>query len=172
MQQGDEGLATESYQIMMATFPTEDGASGAMEVLKDMAKDGTIDIVDAAVLTREADGDVKVKQESLPSVKKWTKRGAIIGGVIGLIFPPSLIGGALVGAGIGAGSAKIGKEALKSDDLWEAAKDLEPGTSAFIAVVEDEWVKQVQKAAQGYSRLAEEALDADSAVSLGIVAED
>jgi uncharacterized membrane protein len=83
-----------------------------------------------------------------------------------------LIGGALVGAGIGAGSAKIGKEALKSDDLWEAAKDLEPGTSAFIAVVEDEWVKQVQKAAQGYSRLAEEALDADSAISLGIVAED
>lgn len=172
MQQGDEGLATESYRIMMATFPTEDGASGAMESLKDMAKDGTIDIVDAAVLTREADGDVKVKQESLPSVKKWAGRGAIIGGVIGLIFPPSLIGGAMLGAGLGAGSAKLGKEALKSDDLWEAAKDLEPGTSAFVAVVEDEWVRQIQKAAQGYSRLAEEALDADSAVYLGIVAED
>lgn len=157
---------------MMATFPTEDGASGAMESLKDMAKDGTIDIVDAAVLTREADGDVKVKQESLPSVKKWAGRGAIIGGVIGLIFPPSLIGGAMLGAGLGAGSAKLGKEALKSDDLWEAAKDLEPGTSAFVAVVEDEWVRQIQKAAQGYSRLAEEALDADSAVYLGIVAED
>jgi len=172
MQQGDEGLATESYQIMMATFPTEDGASGAMEALKDMAKDGTVDIIDAAVLTRDADGEVKVKQESLPSVKKWSGRGAIIGGVIGLIFPPSLIGGALLGAGIGAGSAAIGKAALKSDELWDAAKELDPGTSAFIAVVENQWVKQVQKAAQGYSRLAEQALDADVALSLGVVAED
>lgn len=165
-------MSTESYRIMVANYPTEDGASEAMGVLKDMAKDGTIDIIDAAVLTRDADGDVKVKQQSLPSVKKWTKRGAIIGGVIGVIFPPSLIGGALVGAGIGAGSAKVGKEALKSDELWEAAKELEPGTSAFVAVVEDEWIDQIQKAAQGYSKLAEQAIDADEAVQLGIVVED
>lgn len=165
-------MGAASYQIMMATYPTEGGAEEAMGVLKDMAKDGTIDIIDAAVLTRDADGDVKVKQQSLPSVKKWTKRGAIIGGVIGLIFPPSLIGGALVGAGIGAGSAKVGKEALKSDELWEAAKELEPGTSAFVAVVEDEWISQIQKAAQGYSRLAEQAIGADDAVQLGIIAEE
>jgi uncharacterized membrane protein len=67
-------------------------------------------------------------------VKKWTKRGAIIGGVIGLIFPPSLLGGALVGAGIGTGSAKIGKEALKSDDLWDAAKELEPQSPQLAAM--------------------------------------
>ncbi len=165
-------MGIQSYQIMMATYPTEDGASGAMDVLKGMAKDGTIDIVDAAVLTRDDDGDVKVRQQSVPSVKKWTKRGAIIGGVIGLIFPPSLIGGALVGAGIGAGSGKIGKEALKSDELWEAAKDLEPGTSAFIAVVEDEWIDQIGKAAKGYNKLAQQAIDADEAINLGIVVED
>ena len=164
-------MGTQSYQIMMATYPTEDGASRAMDVLKDMAKEGTIDIVDAAVLTRDDDGDVKVKQQSVPSVKKWAKRGAIIGGVIGLIFPPSLIGGALLGAGIGAGSGKIGKEALKSDELWEAAKDLEPGTSAFIAVVEDEWIDQIGKAAKGYNKLAKQAIDADEAINLGIVFE-
>lgn len=165
-------MGVEGFEIMMATFPTEDGASGAMDVLKDMAKDGTIDIVDAAVISRDIDGEVHVKQESVPSVKTWAKRGAIIGGVIGLIFPPSLIGGAIVGAGIGAGSGKIGKEALKSDELWEAAKDLEPGTSAFIAVVEDEWIDQIGKAAKGYNRLAQQAIDADEAINLGIVVED
>ena len=165
-------MGTEDYRIMMATFPNEDGGSGAMEALKDMAKDGTVDIVDAAVLTRDPDGGVKVKQESLPSVKKWTGRGAIIGAVIGLIFPPSLLGGALVGAGVGAGAAALGKEALKSDDLWDTAKYLEPGTSAFVDVVEDELIDQIQKAAQGYSRLAEQTLDADVALNLGVVAED
>ncbi len=165
-------MGMEGFEIMMATYPSEDGAQKAMDVLKDMAKDGTIDVVDAAVLTRDMDGDVHVKQESVPSVKSWAKRGAIIGGVIGLIFPPSLIGSALVGAGLGAGSAKIGKETLKSDELWDAAKDLEPGTSAFVAVVEDEWIDQMQKAAEGYNKLAQQAIDADSAVHLGIVLED
>jgi hypothetical protein len=28
--------------------------------------------------------------------KKWAKRGAIAGGVVGLIFPPSLIASAIV----------------------------------------------------------------------------
>ena len=44
---------TENYRVMLATFPTEDGASGAMEALKDMAKDGTVDVVDAAVMKRD-----------------------------------------------------------------------------------------------------------------------
>ncbi|MBD3856555.1 MAG: DUF1269 domain-containing protein [Acidobacteria bacterium] len=165
-------MSVEGYEIMMATYPTEGGAAGAMDILKQMAKDGSVDIVDAAVLSRDGDGEVHVKQESLPSVKKWSKRGAIIGGVIGVIFPPSLIGSALLGAGIGAGSAKIGKESLKSDELWDAAKDLEPGTSVFVAVVEVEWIEQIQKAAAGYSKLAEHALDSDAAASLGIVVEE
>jgi uncharacterized membrane protein len=165
-------MTVEGYEIMMATYPTETGAAGAMNILKEMAKDGSIDIVDAAVLSRDDEGEVHVKQESVPSVKTWTKRGAIIGGVIGLIFPPSLIGSALLGAGVGAGSAKIGEVALKSDELWDAAKDLEPGTSAFVAVVEVEWIEKVQKAAAGYNKLAEHVLDADAAVSLGIVVEE
>ena len=32
-------MSVEGFQIMMATFPTEDGASGAMDVLKDMGCD-------------------------------------------------------------------------------------------------------------------------------------
>jgi hypothetical protein len=36
--EGTRVMGTENYRIMMATFPTEDGASGAMEALKDMAK--------------------------------------------------------------------------------------------------------------------------------------
>ncbi|MFQ5967931.1 MAG: DUF1269 domain-containing protein [Acidimicrobiia bacterium] len=165
-------MGTESYEVFMATFPDTEGASGAVSTLEDMAKQGSIDIVDAAVITRAEDGKTSVQQHSLPSIKKWTKRGAIIGGVVGVIFPPSLIGGALVGAGIGAGAAKIGKEALKSDELEQAASELEPGTSAFVAVVEDKWVQEVTNAMAGYSKLAEQALDADSAARLGIMADE
>jgi uncharacterized membrane protein len=104
--------------------------------------------------------------------QRTTRPRRPVNGVIGLIFPPSLIGSALLGAGIGAGSAKIGKETLKSDGLWDAAKELEPGTSVFVAVVEVEWIEKIQKAAADYNKLAEHALDSDTAASLGIVVDE
>jgi uncharacterized membrane protein len=165
-------MTTENYEIMMAVFPTEDGAGAAVDELETMAKNDTIEIVDAAVLVRDTDGKTKIDQYSLPSVKKGAKWGAVIGGVAGLIFPPSIIGGALLGAGIGAGGAKIGKMALESDDLKDAAKDLEPGTSAFVAVVDNTWVTKVSQAMDGYSKLSEHALDAESAARLGIIEDD
>jgi len=36
-----------------------------------------------------------------PSGKTWAKRGAIAGGLVGLIFPPSIIASAVVGGGAG-----------------------------------------------------------------------
>ncbi len=167
-----DAVSTENYEIMMAVFPTEDGAKGAGDALDDMAKTDTIQIVDAAILVRDASGKTSVEQHSLPSVGKGAKWGAIIGGVVGLIFPPSIVGAAALGAGIGAGSAALADWALKSEDLEEAAEQLEPGTSAFVAVVENTWVEKVNTAMAGYSKLSEHALDADAAVRLGVVTDD
>lgn len=165
-------MAAEGYRIMMAVFPDETGGANAVETLDEMAKEDVIEIIDAAVLVHEADGDVKVKQHSLPKVGKGAKVGAIIGGAIGLVFPPAVIGAALVGAGIGAGTAKIAELALKDDQLKDAAESLTPGTSAYIAVVEDKWVAQMSKALDGYEKLADHELDAGTAANLGIIEDD
>ncbi|MEE8491966.1 MAG: hypothetical protein V3S60_10005 [Acidimicrobiia bacterium] len=45
---------------------------------------------------------------------------------------------------------------------------MEPGTSVFVALVEDQWIEQIGKAAEGYNKLAQQTIDADSAVHLGI----
>jgi len=45
---------------------------------------------------------------------------------------------------------------------------LEPGTSVFVAEVEDHWIEQIGKAAEGYYKLAKQTIVADSAVQLGI----
>ncbi|MGI9528230.1 MAG: DUF1269 domain-containing protein [Acidimicrobiia bacterium] len=162
----------ENYEVMFAVYGTEDGAAGAVESLKDMDKDKVIDIVDAATLVKDADGNTTVKQESLPSVKKGLGVGALIGGAIGLVFPPSILGAAAIGAGIGAGTAKLAKMALENDDLKEAADSLEPGSSAFIAVVENKWAEQLQGAIAGYDKLAEHAMGADAAGVINAVSTD
>jgi len=161
-----------NYEVMFAVYSTEDGAAGAVASLKEMGKDKTIDIVDAATLVKDTDGNATVKQESVPSVKKGTGIGALIGGAIGLIFPPSILASAAIGAGIGAGSAKLAKMALEDDDLKEAADSLEPGSSAFIAVVENKWAEQVSTAIAGYDKLAEHVMDADAAGVIGELGDD
>jgi len=161
-----------NYEVMFAVYSTEDGAAGAVESLREMDKDKTIDIVDAATLVKDADGNTTVKQESLPSVKKGTGIGALIGGAIGLIFPPSIIASAAIGAGIGAGSAKLAKMALEDDDLKDAADSLQPGSSAFIAIVENKWAEQVTTAIAGYDKLAEHVMDADAAGVIGELGDD
>jgi uncharacterized membrane protein len=162
----------ENYEIMFAVYGSEDGAAGAVESLKAMDKAKTIDIIDAATLVKDADGNASVKQESLPSVKKGLGVGALIGGAVGLIFPPSIIASAAIGAGLGAGGAKIAKSALESDDLKQAADSLDPGSSAFIAVVENTWVAQVQDTIAGYQSLAEHTLDAEASGIIGSISND
>ncbi|GMQ93334.1 MAG: hypothetical protein BMS9Abin12_0811 [Acidimicrobiia bacterium] len=160
----------ENYEIMFAVYDTEDGAAGAIESLKAMDESKVIGIIDAATLVKDAEGNTTVKQESLPSVKKGVGIGALIGGAIGLLFPPSILGAAALGAGIGAGSAKLAKMALEDDDLKAAAEKLEPGSSAFIAVVDNRWVKQLQEAISGYQDLANHTLDAEASGVIGMLA--
>ena len=162
----------EATQVVMATFPTEDGADKAVEQLEAMAKAGSIEIIEAAVISRNAEGETEVHQISLPSTKSWAGKGALIGGIVGVIFPPTIIGAALVGAGLGAGSAALTKYALKNDELEEAANELEPGTSSFIAVLDQTWVKELAKAMEGYDKLAEHTLDATTSANLEMIADE
>ncbi len=157
----------ENYEIMFATYGDEEGAGRAVEALKKLDDAKAIDIIDAATLVKDAEGKVSVTQESLPNVKKGLGIGALIGGAIGLLFPPSILAAAAVGADIGAGSAQLAKMALENDDLKAAAESLEPGTSAFIAVVENTWVSRLQDIIAGYENLALQTVDAEAAGVIG-----
>jgi hypothetical protein len=62
--------------------------------------------------------------------------------------------------------------ALEDDDLKDAADSLKPGTSAFIAVVENTWVEKVDQAIAGYTKLAEHTMDAEAAGVIGELTDD
>lgn len=161
----------DAVEILMATFPTVDGASGAVEELEVMAKAGTIEIIEAAIVARGTDGETAVQQVNLPKPGAWAGKGALVGGIIGLVFPPTILAGAIVGAGLGAATGAIAKHALKNDELEAMAAELEPGTSAFLAVVDQTWAKDLAKAMSGYERLAEHTLDADTSANLQVISD-
>src|SRR3954452_15083806 len=163
-------MATSTVEVFVATYDTEDGAAAASKSFQAAQRDGAIDLIDAAVIVHTADGSVKIEETADPSGKKWAKRGAIAGGVVRLIFPPSLIVSAAVGGGAGGIWGKIRDKGFKDEDLKAAGEDMEPGTSAIIAIDEDRMIERLEQGIEGYDRIAKHAVSAEAAVA--IVAED
>ena len=66
----------------------------------DLHAAGAIGTFDSAVIRKEEDGKVRVTKTEKPTQHgAWT--GAGVGALVGIIFPPAIIGSAIVGAGAG-----------------------------------------------------------------------
>jgi uncharacterized membrane protein len=135
-------------QVIVAAFNTPDGASKAMTDLKEGKKEGLIGIIDAAVVVKDADGKLKIKDSKHRSTKGLIT-GGLVGGVLGILMGP--VGFLALGGGaIGALAGKIKGSDLKSE-MKDIGTALVPGSSAIVAAIEHKWVEQVeaQMAAEG-----------------------
>jgi hypothetical protein len=84
-----------------------------------------------------------------------------------LIFPPSILVGAAVGAAVGGLSAKLRDSGFPDERLRQVADGLQPNSSALIAVIEHVWVLQVEEQLRAYGAdVITEALRADVAAQL------
>ena len=104
-------------ELIVAAFNDEEAARRALDELKMAQADGLIEIQDAAVLRKDHDGKLHIKETS-----DWgTGRGAAIGGVagaaVGLIAGPALLVPVAVGALIGGLSAKWRDSGQRDDQL-------------------------------------------------------
>src|SRR3954453_4301124 len=149
-------------QVFVAAYESEDGAEAALKDFRAMDREGSIELIDAAVAVHTADGKVKIEETADPSGKRWAKRGAIAGGLVGLIFPPSIIAGALVGGAGGGVWGKIRDKGFKDEDLKAIGESLPAGSSAIIAIVQDKLVERLVGGLEGCDRLPRHVMNADA----------
>lgn len=164
-------MADNSIQVFVAAFDNEKQAGEALQDFRAMDREGSIDLIDAAVIVRRSDGKVTFEETADPSGKTWAKRGAIAGGLVGLIFPPSIIAGALIGGAGGGIWGKIRDKGFADEDLAAAGESLEPGTSAIIAIAEDRVIERLQRGLEGYRNIARHAVSAEAATTIVAEAE-
>jgi uncharacterized membrane protein len=167
-----DAMSSSTMEVFIAAYGTEQGAGAALKDFQAAQREGAIDLIDAVVIVHTAEGKVKFEETADPSGKKWAKRGAIAGGVVGLIFPPSIIVSAAVGGGAGGIWGKIRDKGFKDEDLKEIGESLPPGSSAIIAVAEDRMVEQLERGLAGYERIAKHAVSAEGAAMIVAEAED
>jgi uncharacterized membrane protein len=157
-------MSDKPIQLFVASFDNEFGAKQSLKDFEAMDREGSIELIDAAVIVHDSEGKVKFEETADPSGKKWAKRGAIAGGLAGLIFPPSIIAGAVVGGGAGGIWGKVRDKGFKDEDLKEIGESLEPGSSAIIAIAEDQVLDRLEKGIEGYERIARHAVSAEAAL--------
>jgi uncharacterized membrane protein len=156
-------IVIQQVELLAASFSDQYAANQCLDQLKRMDKDGTIDVLDAAVLVKQADGKLKINEVEELTPKKGRRRGAVIGGIFGAIFPPSILVSAVVGAVAGGALGRFTDQGMKNEDLKAIGEDLKPGQSAIIAIVEDKWIEQFTRAVEGYERLSRLSIDAEDA---------
>src|SRR4051812_40196873 len=135
--------------VIVATFANETEADDSLQELKAMAQGGAIELVDAAVVIHDVEGKVTFKETADPSGKTWAKRAAVAGGLVGLIFPPSIIAGAVIGGAGGGIWGKIRDKGFKDDELKAVGESMSPGSSAIIAIAEDKVVERLVTGLEG-----------------------
>jgi uncharacterized membrane protein len=140
-------MAEVPVQVIVAAFNDLEGASNALKTLKEAKHAGIISIEDAAVITKDANSSVKIRETADMGPGKGALIGAIAGGVVGLLLGP--VGLVAVGGGaIGALAARLHDSGFPDERLRQLSDGLTPGSSALVAVVEHRWVRQVQRELQ------------------------
>jgi uncharacterized membrane protein len=165
-------MSENPIQLFVAVYGDEVQAKQALKDFQTMHREGSIDLIDAAVIVHTLDGKVTFEETADPSGKRWAKRGAIAGGVVGLIFPPSIIASAIVAGGAGGIWGRIRDKGFKDEDLKDIGQSMDPGTSAIIAIAEDRVIEQLERGLEGYARIARHTMSAEAALAIAAIPDD
>ena len=124
--------------VIVVGFADDDRAYEAMTTLNELASQGQIGLVEAAVGTRDDDGHIDVKDQVAHDSFAGTASGGLVGLLIGILAGPLgiLLGGA---TGLAAGSLFDLADAEDTDSaLSEVSKTVKVGRTSLMAQVEEQ----------------------------------
>jgi uncharacterized membrane protein len=135
----------ESVFIYVGTYPDEAAARDDYQIIKDLHSAEAVGTYDAAVVTKDDDGKVHVSKDEM-ATRHGAWGGAAVGALVGLLFPPAIIGTAAVGAAVGGISGHLWR-GMSRHDIKEFGEVIDDGRAALVVVGESKIEQAVDKAA-------------------------
>jgi uncharacterized membrane protein len=146
--------------LYIGTYPDEVAARADYDVVKDLHAVGAVGTYDAAVVTKDLDGKVHVNKDEM-ATRHGGWGGAAAGAVVGILFPPSIIGMAVVGGAIGGVSGHLWRGMSRSD-VKELGDVIDAGQAALLIVGESTIEDAVNKAELKADKHITKELDANA----------
>ena len=131
--------------IYIGTYPDAAAARADYDVVKDLHAAGAVGTYDASVVTKDDAGKVHVNKDEM-ATRHGAWGGAAVGAVVGILFPPAIIGTAVVGAAVGGVGGHLWRGMSRSD-VKEFGELIDSGQAALVIVGESTIEQAIGKAA-------------------------
>lgn len=126
------GKKDQTVVVYVASYASLDNAKADYEAVKKLYFDGVIGVYDAAVISKDATGQVKILKTEMPTeYGAWG--GLAVGALVGIFFPPYLVWELAAGASAG---ALIGHfwAGMSGSDLKEIGDTFQASTSVLVVI--------------------------------------
>ena len=147
--------------VYAATYATRADADADYDALLTLHAVNLVGTYDVALIYKDADGKVHVKKHEKPT-QHGAWGGIAVGALVGILFPPSVIGAAAVGGVIGGVGGHL-RKGMSRGDAKELGELLDGGEAALIVIGESRVEEQLDKALTRAEKSIEKELDADHA---------
>ena len=144
---------------MRAVYADRDDADADYDTLLDLHSADLVGTYDVALVYKDDEGKVHVTKHEKPTQHgAWT--GAAVGALVGIVFPPAILGSALVGAAAGGGIGHA-MGGMSRSDAKELGDYLDTGQAALVVIGESRLQEQLDKALTHAEKSQEQEIDAD-----------
>jgi len=153
-------MADQPVFVFLAAYDDAHDAELDYEAVFDLHAAGAIGTFDAAVVEKDESGKVHVHKTEKPTQHgAWT--GIAVGALAGILFPPSILGGAIVGGTAGGVVGHLWR-GLSRGDLKDLGEMLDEGQATLIVIGRSKLGEQIEKAAARARKTSERELTADA----------
>ena len=147
--------------LYVGEYDSVEDAKADLEDLKELHREHVVGTYDAAVITKNEEGKVKIVDKIEKPTQHGGWAGLAVGAALGLIFPPSILVSGLVGAGAGALIGHL-EGGMSRSDLKEVGESLERSEAALIVVGEATIERAVEEATKRAKKEMKKEVRADA----------
>ena len=137
-------MAIGPVQLIVLGFKDPDFHGEIIAELERLKESGTVGVIDALAVYKDADGEVEAMHLSNLSQDEAIELGSKVGALIGLGFEGEP--GLEAGAEAGAKAAADGVEVFTDDDAWDVLEEIPNGSAAALLLIEHHWAVPLRDA--------------------------
>jgi uncharacterized membrane protein len=137
-------MAIGPVQLIVVGFKHPDFHGQIIEELQRLHDSGTVRVIDALAVHKDADGEIEIAHLSNLTRDEAIEVGSTIGALIGLGIDGEE--GAEIGAEAGAEAAADGGEAFSDEQAWDVVEDIPNDSAAALILLEHHWAVPLRDA--------------------------
>ncbi|WP_427891854.1 DUF1269 domain-containing protein [Kribbella sp. GL6] len=150
----------EPVYVYIGAYVDEQAAKADLAAVRDLYSGGELRTYDAAVVAKDADGKVHVRQHD-ESVRNAAWDGAAVGALVGILVPVGVLVALAVGAAV-AGLRERFRRGLSRGDLKDLGETLDAGEASLVVISTTEFDREFTEALKAVDHQIEKLEKADA----------